>query len=103
MLGPINIKAPTTHDQGGQCIHFRSDLLPPYIKRIKSYDDWRTRGLSKESYIYIWADVIYFNIRNDDAKQCILVIIGVTTSNNKEFIAIEDGYRETNERQRNSA
>ena len=30
----------------------------------------------KEDYVYVWADGIYFNIRSDDAKQCILVIIG---------------------------
>ena len=45
--------------------------------------------------INIWADGIYFNIRSDDAKQCILVIIGVTSRGNKEFLAIEDGYRES--------
>ena len=69
--------------------------MTPYIKRIKSHDDWRTRDLSKEGYIYIWADGIYFNIRSDDAKQCILVIIGVTSRGDKEFLAIEDGYRES--------
>jgi len=53
------------------------------------------RDLSKESYVYIWADGIYFNIRNDDAKQCILVIIGVISRGDEEFLAIEDGYRES--------
>ena len=38
---------------------------------------------------------IYFNIRSDDAKPCILVIIGVTEQGRREFIAIEDGYRES--------
>ena len=33
----------------------------------------------KRAMFYIWADGIYFNIRSDDAKQCILVIIGVTS------------------------
>ena len=88
LIGPINIKAPSTHDLGGQGIHFRSDLLPRYINRIKSYDDWRTRGLSKEGYIYIWADCIYFNIRSDDSKLFILVIIGVTSRDNKGFLVI---------------
>ena len=142
-IGPVDIKVPKTRDRGGQGIHFRSELLPPYIKRTKSvqtllpwlylkgistgdfsealaallgknakglsagtisrlkqcwvneYDDWRTRDLSKERYVYIWADGIYFNIRSDDAKQCILVIIGVTSRGKKEFLAIEDGYRES--------
>ena len=100
-IGPVDIKVPKTRDRGGQGIHFRSELLPPYIKRTKSvetvlpwlylkgistgdfsealaallgkkakglsagtisrlkqcwvneYDDWRTRDLSKESYVYI--------------------------------------------------
>ena len=62
---------------------------------IQEYDDWRTRDLSKERYVYIWADGIYFNVRSDDARHCILVIIGVTASGHKEFLAIEDGYRES--------
>ena len=142
-LGSVEIKVPKTRDRGEQGIHFRSELLPPYIKRTKSvetvlpwlylkgistgdfsealaallgedakglsagtisrlkqswsdeYDDWRKRDLSKVTYVYIWADGIYFNVRSDDARQCILVIIGVTTQGKKEFIAIEDGYRES--------
>jgi putative transposase len=38
---------------------------------------------------------VYFNIRSDEARQCILVIIGVTEQGRKEFVAIEDGYRES--------
>ena len=142
-IGPVDIQVPKTRDKGGHGLHFRSELLPPYIKRTKSvetvlpwlylkgistgdfsealaallgknaqglsagtisrlkqcwvneYDDWRLRDLSKESYVYIWADGIYFNIRSDDARQCILVIIGVTSRGKKEFLAIEDGYRES--------
>lgn len=36
-----------------------------------------------------------FNIRSDDSRQCILVIVGVTEHGKKEFVAIEDGYRES--------
>ena len=141
-IGPVDIKVPKTRDRGGEGIHFRSELLPPYIKRTKSvetvlpwlylkgistgdfsealeallgkdakglsagtisrlkqcwvneYDDWRTRELAKERYVYTWADGIYFNVQSDDARQCILVIIGVTSRGKKEFLAIEDGYRE---------
>ena len=142
-IGPVDIQVPKTRDKGGHGLHFRSELLPPYIKRTKSvetvlprlylkgistgdfsealaallgknaqglsagtisrlkqcwvneYDDWRLRDLSKERYVYIWGDGIYFNIRSDDARQCILVIIGVTSRGKKEFLAIEDGYRES--------
>lgn len=70
------------------------------ISRLKQVwnqerDVWRKRSLSDERYVYIWADGIYFNIRGDEARQCILVVIGVTDQGNKEFLAIEDGYRES--------
>lgn len=70
------------------------------ISRLKQgwheeHDAWRKRDLSKQQYVYIWADGIHFNIRGDEAKQCILVVIGVTAQGNKEFLAIEDGYRES--------
>jgi transposase-like protein len=51
--------------------------------------------LARKPYVYIWDDGVYFNIRSDDAKQCILVIIDVIEHGKKEFIAIEDGYRES--------
>ena len=56
---------------------------------------WSRRSLENKRYVYIWADGVYFNIRSDHARQCILVIIGVTEQGRKEFIAIEDGYRES--------
>jgi transposase-like protein len=70
------------------------------ISRLKSVWEqeqaaWSRRSLASKRYVYIWADGVYFNIRSDDAKQCILVIIGVTELGQKEFIAIEDGYRES--------
>ena len=37
-MGPVDIKVPKTRDRGGQGIHFRSELLPPYIKRTKSVE-----------------------------------------------------------------
>lgn len=66
-------------------------------KRVweEEHDVWSRRRFEQKRYVYIWADGVYFNIRSDDAKQCILVIIGVTEDGRKEFIAIEDGYRES--------
>ena len=58
---------------------------------------WNRRSLENKKFVYIWADGVYFNIRSDDAKQCILVVIGVTEHGRKEFIAIEDGYRESDQ------
>jgi len=66
-------------------------------KRVweKEHEVWNRRSFESRRYVYIWADGIYFNIRSDDARQCILVIIGVTEQGQKEFVAIEDGYRES--------
>lgn len=61
----------------------------------KEHDMWSRRSFNGKRYVYIWADGVYFNVRSDESKQCILVIIGVTEQGRKEFIAIEDGYRES--------
>jgi len=61
----------------------------------EEHRDWNRRNLESKRYVFIWADGVYFNIRSDDTKQCILVISGVTEHGRKEFIAIEDGYRES--------
>jgi len=69
------------------------------ICRLKSvwqeeYEEWRKRDLSGKKYVYLWADGVYSNVRMDD-KQCLLVIIGLLDDGSKELLAIEDGYRES--------
>jgi len=61
----------------------------------QEHEEWNRRNLQKSRFVYFWADGVYFNIRSDDARQCILVIVGVTEQGRKEFVAIEDGYRES--------
>jgi len=73
------------------------------ITRLKSvwaqeYKDFNARSLEDKQYVYIWADGVYFNIRLEDpnnARQCILVLMGATAEGKKELIAITDGYRES--------
>lgn len=67
------------------------------LKRIweKEYKDWSTRDLSDKEYVYFWADGIYFNVRLDDERLCMLVIMGADKEGNKELVAINDGYRES--------
>lgn len=70
------------------------------ISRLKArwqeeHRQWRQRDLSSKRYVYWWADGVYFNIRGEEARQCILVIVGVNEHGVKEFVAIEDGYRES--------
>jgi putative transposase len=45
--------------------------------------------------VYLWADGIHFNVRMDEAHQCVLVVIGATADGKKELRAIQDGYRES--------
>ena len=142
-IGEVSVRVPKTRDRSSSGLHFRSSLLPPYIKRTKSvetvlpvlylkgistgdfqealgallgddaaglspatisrlkatwqseYDAWKRRELSQRRYVYLWADGIYFNVRSEDEKQCILVLIGATEQGTKEFVAITDGYRES--------
>lgn len=56
---------------------------------------WQCRDLSKKRYVYFWADGVYFNVRLEEASQCILVIIGATAAGEKELVGIWDGYRES--------
>ena len=64
-------------------------------KWVKDYEKWRLRDLSKKRYVYIWADGLHVNVRFDDARLCLLVLIGARADGKKELIAVEDGYRES--------
>jgi putative transposase len=75
-------------------------LSAPTISRLKAtweaeHEAWSKRDLSKKRYVYFWADGIYFNVRLEESRQCILIIVGVTEYGQKEFVSIEDGYRES--------
>jgi putative transposase len=70
------------------------------IVRLKScweqdYLKWKSRDLSHKNYVYFWVDGIYFNVRLDDTRSCILVIMGADKHGNKELVAVCDGYRES--------
>ena len=64
-------------------------------KWVQDYEQWRRRDLSKKRYVYWWADGVYCNVRFDDARLCLLVLIGARGDGKKELIAVEDGYRES--------
>jgi putative transposase len=59
------------------------------------HGDWAARDLSGKEYVYVWADGVHFNIRLEEDRQCILVLMGATADGMKELIAIADGYRES--------
>jgi transposase-like protein len=55
------------------------------------------RDLSGADYVYLRADGIHGNIRLEEHKLCLLVLIGVRADGRKELIALADGYRESAE------
>lgn len=56
---------------------------------------WSRRSLADRQYVYLWADGIHFNIRLEEDRQCILVLMGATAEGQKELIAVVDGHRES--------
>jgi putative transposase len=57
------------------------------------YKAWSQRDLSAKRYVYWWADGVYFNVRLDEERTCVLVLIGATEDGSKELLAVVDGYR----------
>ena len=59
------------------------------------YQTWRQQRLDEETWVYIWVDGIYSELRADYQRLCALVVIGVTSQSEKQLLAIEDGVRES--------
>lgn len=75
-------------------------LTPSVVSELKKswtaeFATWRKRDLSKTRFAYIYADGIYQEIRGDNPKICVLVVVGVDDSGKKHLIALEDGVRES--------
>ncbi len=70
------------------------------VTRLKAtweaeFEAWGKRSLAGKRHVYVWADGVHFNIRLDQDRQCILVLMGATAEGRKELIAVADGYRES--------
>ena len=77
-------------------------LSAPVITKLT--DQWKgearafmERELSGTDYVYVWADGVHVNIRLEQARLCLLVMIGVRADGRKELVALADGYRESTE------
>ena len=86
----------------GQFLGSSAGLSAAVITRLT--ESWRAeqrafaaRDLSGVDYVYLWADGIHVNIRLEEHKLCLLVMIGVRADGRKELIALADGYRESTE------
>ena len=56
---------------------------------------WQSRDLSQKRYAYFWCDGVHFEARLEEAKQCMLVIMGADATGQKELVGLWDGYRES--------
>lgn len=61
----------------------------------QEFHEWSQRSLTGKKYVYVWADGVHFNIRLEEDRQCILVLMGATADGKKELIAVVDGFRES--------
>ena len=70
------------------------------IVRLKAlweqdYQAWKARDLELKRYAYFWVDGIHFNVRLDEERSCILMVMGANESGRKELLAVSDGYAES--------
>lgn len=75
-------------------------LTPSVVSSLKkewttSFEAWKKRDLSQSTFTYLYADGIYQQLRGDNPKLCVLVIVGVDDAGNKHLVALEDGVRES--------
>ena len=81
---------------GADCPGLSASTITRLIQQWQEeYKDWSRRSLSEKNYVYLWADGVYFNIRLEEDRQCILILMGATEDGQKELLAIVDGYRES--------
>jgi transposase-like protein len=59
------------------------------------YEQWSRRDFNQKRYVYWWADGVYFQVRLEDCRRCILVLMGALADGTKELIAVTDGERES--------
>lgn len=61
----------------------------------KDYEAWQKRSLKDKHYVYWWADGLYFNVRLEPDRPCLLIIVGATPDGKKELVGLWDGLRES--------
>ena len=80
--------------------HDAQGLSANTVSRLKSewtneYQHSREAPLDEDRWAYIWVDGIYSGLQSEKDKLCVLVIIGDNERGQKQFLAIEDGIRES--------
>jgi len=104
LLPILYLKGLSTNDFKSALAEFLGEgtmgLSPASIVKLKKiweeeFDLWSKRAITKK-YVYMWVDGVNVQIRlGEDKKTCLLVIIGVTETGEKELLAVHPGYRES--------
>lgn len=97
------LHGPSTGDFGPALEQFlgsAAGLPTPTISQLTTQwqDEHRAfarRDLAGSDYVYLWADGIHLRIRLEQARSCVLVLIGVRGGGAKELVALAEGYRES--------
>ena len=63
----------------------------------QQYEAFRKKRYEEQQYVYLWVDGVHLNIRLEEDRLSLLVVIGVRVDGTKELLALEDGYRESTE------
>ena len=61
------------------------------------YEQWKAEPIEDEEMAYAWADGIYVKAGLGKEKCALLVVIGAMKDGSKRFLALEPGYRESEE------
>jgi putative transposase len=61
----------------------------------QDYEAWQKRSLKGKRYVYWWADGLYFNVRLEPDRPCLLILLGATEDGQKELVGLWDGQRES--------
>lgn len=64
---------------------------------LEEHRKWNQRPMHFSRYCYLWVDGIHFNLRLDEGRLCVLVVMGATRDGRKELVAVSGGYRESTE------
>jgi transposase-like protein len=76
-----------------------SSALITRMKQIwqEEHRKWNRRPMHLARYCYLWVDGIHFNLRLDEGRLCVLVVMGATEDGKKELVAVARGYLESAE------
>jgi transposase-like protein len=75
-------------------------LSPATVARLKArwqieYREWKQTSLASLEVVYLWVDGVYVRAGLEKEKACLLVAVAGLSDGSKEFVAVEAGFRES--------